>query len=217
MTQQSKEQLKALKWPGYWLLFVLLGIALVVLWTDRGRLNAALKIERGEHQKVEELRQEITELRSVKAKVEEMAGIEEQNQELQSLRNRVRLQEVENQKLTQEILQLQQTQNDPKKIAQLREENQNLREQIEQTQTSVQTETAEMQRTICQQNLRAIKEAKKRYLQNNYRNNLKRNLSQSDLLPYLPEESMPQCPAGGVYSINQLGSDPTCNFGGHSL
>jgi len=38
---------------------------------------------------------------------------------------------------------------------------------------------------------------------------------QSDLEPYL--KKFPTCPAGGSYTINQLGSKATCNIAGHTL
>ena len=39
----------------------------------------------------------------------------------------------------------------------------------------------------------------------------------SDLLPYLRDNVFPVCPAGGTYSINAVGMNPTCSIPGHVL
>jgi hypothetical protein len=31
-----------------------------------------------------------------------------------------------------------------------------------------------------------------------------------DLLPYLKDHRMPECPDGGVYTLHPVGSEPTC-------
>jgi hypothetical protein len=39
--------------------------------------------------------------------------------------------------------------------------------------------------------------------------------TQEDLLPYL--RKWPVCPAGGTYTINAIGEQPTCSIPGHKL
>jgi hypothetical protein len=41
-------------------------------------------------------------------------------------------------------------------------------------------------------------------------------VSQQELNQYIVGE-FPTCPAGGTYTINPLGTDPTCSVRGHSL
>jgi hypothetical protein len=38
-----------------------------------------------------------------------------------------------------------------------------------------------------------------------------------DLLPYLPENVLPECPDGGIYSFNRVDEVPTCSITGHAL
>ena len=37
-----------------------------------------------------------------------------------------------------------------------------------------------------------------------------------DLSQYFPGGTMPHCPAGGVYTIGPIGTEPTCSIAGHS-
>ena len=39
----------------------------------------------------------------------------------------------------------------------------------------------------------------------------------ADIAPYLPNKTVPACPAGGVYTLNQVGLAPICNVSGHTL
>jgi|WetSurMetagenome_2_1015567.scaffolds.fasta_scaffold244989_1 hypothetical protein len=41
-------------------------------------------------------------------------------------------------------------------------------------------------------------------------------LISGDLLPYLPNNTMPACPAGGVYTLNPIGQSAICNIPGHA-
>jgi hypothetical protein len=41
-------------------------------------------------------------------------------------------------------------------------------------------------------------------------------LTAADLTPYLPNNTMPTCPAGGIYTLNPVGIAPICNIPGHA-
>jgi hypothetical protein len=41
--------------------------------------------------------------------------------------------------------------------------------------------------------------------------------TESDLLPYLNNQQMPKCPAGGVYIIGAVSNAPTCSITNHAL
>ena len=41
-------------------------------------------------------------------------------------------------------------------------------------------------------------------------------LTAADLAPYLPNNTMPACPAGGIYTLNPVGLGPICNIPGHA-
>jgi hypothetical protein len=41
-------------------------------------------------------------------------------------------------------------------------------------------------------------------------------LTAADLLPFLPGNTMPACPAGGIYTLNPVGQSAICNIPGHA-
>ena len=69
---------------------------------------------------------------------------------------------------------------------------------------------------VCRRNLAKIDMAKEQWAMANKKGNGD-PVSQADLVPaYLREP--PHCPAGGTYSLNAIGVNPTCSLGGmHSL
>jgi hypothetical protein len=70
------------------------------------------------------------------------------------------------------------------------------------------------QRNACINNLRQIDAAKREWaLENNKTNG--DTPTKEDLMPYLSR--WPVCPAGGTYSINPVGTPPTCSVPGHKL
>jgi hypothetical protein len=42
-------------------------------------------------------------------------------------------------------------------------------------------------------------------------------LTAADLLPFLPGNTMPTCPAGGIYTLNPVGQGAICNIPGHAV
>ena len=42
-------------------------------------------------------------------------------------------------------------------------------------------------------------------------------LTAADIAPYLKGNTLPVCPAGGVYTLNQVGMAPICNIPGHMI
>ncbi|MGH8022265.1 MAG: hypothetical protein ACRED1_01695, partial [Limisphaerales bacterium] len=70
------------------------------------------------------------------------------------------------------------------------------------------------QRNACINNLRRIEAAKKEWALGNNKTNGDIP-TQKDLMPYLG--LWPVCPTGGAYSINPLGTLPTCSIRGHKL
>jgi hypothetical protein len=41
--------------------------------------------------------------------------------------------------------------------------------------------------------------------------------TESDLIPYLKDRHMPQCPAGGTYNFNSVGEPPSCSIAKHKM
>ncbi len=42
-------------------------------------------------------------------------------------------------------------------------------------------------------------------------------MTAQDLAKYLPNNTVPSCPAGGIYTINPVGIAPLCTVPGHTL
>jgi hypothetical protein len=69
---------------------------------------------------------------------------------------------------------------------------------------------------ICINHLRQIDAAKNQWaLENNKPTGV--TPTAQDIAPYLTNENIPSCPAGGFYSINAIGEPPTCSIAGHAL
>jgi hypothetical protein len=68
----------------------------------------------------------------------------------------------------------------------------------------------------CINNLRIIDAAKEQCaLEKNLKDG--QAVSTTDISKYLPGGMMPKCPAGGQYTVNPIGKDPTCSHPGHAL
>jgi hypothetical protein len=42
-------------------------------------------------------------------------------------------------------------------------------------------------------------------------------MTAADLAPYLPNKTVPGCPAGGTYTLNPVGINPICSVSGHAV
>jgi prepilin-type N-terminal cleavage/methylation domain-containing protein len=68
-------------------------------------------------------------------------------------------------------------------------------------------------RSNCINNLRLVDAAKQQYaLENNVDETA--TPAEADILPYLKGGAMPECPAGGAYSIEAVEDNPTCSESG---
>jgi prepilin-type N-terminal cleavage/methylation domain-containing protein len=71
------------------------------------------------------------------------------------------------------------------------------------------------QRQACLNNLTQISGAKDRYALENGKVNGD-TVTQDEIDPYFLKK-WEECPAGGVYTINAIGTDPECNIPSHSI
>jgi hypothetical protein len=74
----------------------------------------------------------------------------------------------------------------------------------------------QMQLTVCVNNLRLIDGAKQQWALEKQKPS-GTLLTAADLAPYLKTNTLPACPAGGVYTLNPVGFSPICNIPGHTL
>jgi chromosome segregation ATPase len=93
-------------------------------------------------------------------------------------------------------------------------------EHLEQVQAEnqqiVDESTAVISRKTCINNLRLIDDAKQQWAAD-YGKPVDAVPTEKDLLPYFKDGALPQCPDGGVYSLNRVDEVPTCSIAGHTL
>jgi alanyl-tRNA synthetase len=148
---------------------------------------------------------------AAQADSEELVRLRKDNEELLKLRAEVHQLRDEKQVLTKQATvpspnsQSQAYQNS--QIQQLMAENQQLKAQS-------QVKAAADNMATCINFLRQIDGAKQQWALENQKpaNAL---VTPENLLPYI--KAMPTCPAGGVYTLNQVGLHPICSIPGHVL
>jgi hypothetical protein len=140
----------------------------------------------------------------------ELERLRKENEEVYRLRNEVTKLQKEKQTLTQQLqvaranaaMADQTAQNDP--VVQ------------EEPPADPQTELQRQQAEKCIHNLEAIEEAKTMWAVA-HNKNAGENVTLTDITSALPNNTMPLCPAGGVYNLNQVGIPCSCSIPGHSL
>ena len=75
---------------------------------------------------------------------------------------------------------------------------------------------ARSQSTVCINNLRQISSATQQWALEN-KKTIGTAVSAQDIQPYLRNNAVPACPLGGAYTLNVVGTSPTCSIPGHVL
>ncbi len=216
----------------FWLCIVALAISELLLFSANQQKSAAQAEARDAKLQVQQLRAELDQDKTPDAGTQkaEIARLRSENQDLLRLRNEVRELTETNRRLVQTNQQLAQQLSGVHRVAQQQQEQlQAWQEDVvaaqqaqraaalaaqQQAQQQAQTEAA--QRNACINNLRQIDAAKQQWaLENNKTDEAVPTTL--DLLPYLKGNVFPVCPSGGTYTINAIGSLPTCSIPGHAL
>jgi len=72
------------------------------------------------------------------------------------------------------------------------------------------------QRNACINNLRMMEGAKQQWALENKKETTD-TPTRSEIMVYFPNRPFPVCPAGGTYTINAVGEEPTCTVPNHRL
>jgi hypothetical protein len=198
-----------------WVLWLLLAVFLVseaFLFSANRQKNAALDALDKSRQQVEQLQSQLAELQSSNALAQdaEISRLRADSQDLPRLRNQVAQLQAANQKLAQQLKSTyttalqQQTQ-----LQQLATDNQQVRAVAQQLLDA-------KARDICINNLRQIDAAENQWALENSKP-VGTVPTVQDLLPYLQDQIFPVCPSGGTYTLNAVGTPPTCSIPGHVL
>ncbi len=189
-------------------LVVVAEVALFRAYRENDTLSAEL------HNTQAELRQtsaELAELKNTGLQAMEMSKLRRQNQILTSQvaewRTVAAEYDAENQSNAQHLatarmaLQLQ-----GEHLNQVQTENQEI----------VDVSSAVISRKTCINNLRLIDDAKQQWSADfNEPNDAVP--TEKDLAPYFKDGALPQCPEGGIYSLNRVDQVPTCSIASHVL
>ena len=153
---------------------------------------------------------------------EQIAELRKDTTELLRLRSEVGQLRTEKQQLAKQIAAAQAaahqalsqvaetTQATAQQLQQMQSQNQQLRTAV------VQQGAQALQHNACINNLRQIDAAQQQWALEHNKTAEARPTAQ-DIVPYLKDNLMPACPAGGAYALNGLTNLPTCSIPGHVL
>lgn len=82
----------------------------------------------------------------------------------------------------------------------------------QQAQVKLQREHAE----TCVNHLKSLEDAKSKWATTNNKSGGE-PATQNDVIPFVPNQTMPLCPSGGTYTFNEVGIPASCSVEGHSL
>jgi DNA repair exonuclease SbcCD ATPase subunit len=212
-----------------WLCILGLVIGLGWVYAASQKKDAELAALREESQQLQQLRAEVEEARTNRTQAEsaELARLRKDNEELLRLRNEVRQLRGDKQQLATQVQTAQaQAQGAQAQVEALRQKPEQASAPVDpnaaaqaafRARYGLERQTPEQaQAAACINNLRLIDGAKQQWA-------LERQkpgsalLTAADIAPYLRSNTVPVCPAGGVYTLNPVAVAPICNIPGHVL
>jgi septal ring factor EnvC (AmiA/AmiB activator) len=215
-----------------WLVVAALLAGAGCLYSSNQKKEADLAALRADNQQLEQLRAELEDAKARQAQTrDELSRLRKDQDELLRLRNEVRQLREARQLLGKQVqtaqaqaqdaqAQAQALRQNPPPAAQtaaLSPEAQQAAMEAFQRRYGIRPLTPEQANSnACVANLRLIETAKDQWaLDNNKPSGTL--LTLAHLAPYLKSNPAPVCPAGGVYTLNPVGLNPTCTVTGHVL
>jgi hypothetical protein len=214
-----------------WLLVLCSFAGLAWLYSASQKKDTELATLRADSQQLQQLQAELEEAKKGPKDSEELVRLRKDHEELLRLRNEVRQLRGEKQQLSGQVQAAESQAEKAQALAQAQAQ------AIRMAQAAPQTNTPEYQAAmqafnaryglqraatpeqananICINNLRLIDAAKDQWAaaQQKPRGAI---LIAADLLPYLPNNTIPSCPAGGIYTLNPVGQAAICSIPGHT-
>jgi hypothetical protein len=200
-----------------WILVVAFAAVAASLYFSSSAQKHEMEALRGQVADVDALNTKLEEVQKQAASQEEqIASMHKDNTELLSLRNQVRQLGDEKAALTKQ-LQAAQSQA-ARSQAEIQQVQARMGEGLKQAQEQQILQARQNQAAVstCINNLRQIDGAKQQWALQNQKPPEAVPQPQ-DIAPYFPNRQMPQCPAGGRYTLNAVNIAPTCSIPGHAL
>ena len=205
-----------------WLCVVGLAVGLWWVYSASQKKDAELAALRQDSQQLQQLRAELEETKKVRteAQSDELTRLRKDNEDLLRLRNEVGQLRKAKQELAAQVQTAQvQAQGAQDQVEALRATPAQAPAPGQPKPAAQTPQTPEQQQAVvCINTLRKISAAKQQWALDNHKpaNTLLRAV---DLAPYLglPPDTLPACPAGGVYTLNLVGIPPVCSIPGHAL
>ena len=206
-----------------WVLVVGLGAALGWLYTADAKKDTELSALRADSAELQQLRAQAEEAKKAdtQAQNDELERLRKDHEELLRLRNEARQLRAERQQLSGQV----QTAQAQAANAQAQAQSAKTAQAVEQAVAEARAKAAgapappnpeQAALNTCINNLRMIDGAKAQWALEAQKPN-GAIMAPANLLPYLPNNTMPTCPAGGIYTLNPVGQPPICNVPGHTL
>jgi DNA repair exonuclease SbcCD ATPase subunit len=204
-----------------WICVLGLSAGAAALYVSGQKKETELTQLRQENQDAQGMRTQLEEVNGrIKAQEEELAGLRKDKEDLLRLRNEVRQLQQAKQQLTQQAATAQADAEQARaRAAQAAQAGaQQLQAERQQADAAQIEASRKTQRDIliCITNLRQLDAAKQQWaLEHN--KTADATPTAQDILPYLKDNTLPACPAGGTYTLNAVGQVPTCSFPVHVL
>jgi DNA repair exonuclease SbcCD ATPase subunit len=204
-----------------WICVLGLSAGAAALYVSGQKKETELTQLRQESQDAQGLRTQLEEVNGrVKAQEDELTGLRKDKEDLLRLRNEVRQLQQAKQQLTQQAAAAQADAEQAKARAtqaaqagaqQLQTE----RQQADAAQIEASRKT-QRDILVCIINLRQLDAAKQQWALEHNKTADAMPTAQ-DIVPYLKDNTLPTCPAGGTYTLNAVNQVPTCSVPVHVL
>jgi DNA repair exonuclease SbcCD ATPase subunit len=207
-----------------WICVLGLSAGAAALYVSGQKKETELTQLRQENQDAQGLRTQLEEVNGrIKAQEEELTGLRKDKEDLLRLRNEVRQLQQAKQQLTQQAAAAQADAEQAKaraaQAAQAAQAGaQQLQAERQQTAAAQIEASRKTQRDIlvCVTNLRQLDGAKQQWALEHGKTADAMPTAQ-DIVPYLKDNTLPACPAGGTYTLNAVNQAPTCSVPVHVL
>jgi TolA-binding protein len=200
-----------------WIVAVACAVGAGALYFSKSSADAQLAMARSQALQAETLQTQLDEAqKQVASQGEQITSMQQGNDELLKLRNQVRQLTDEKQQMTKQMQSLQSQADRSQAEIQQVQARTDERAKAMAEQQILQMKQNQSITMNCINNLRVLDGAKQQWA-------LERGKTAADvptpadIAVYLPGQQMPQCPGGGHYTLNAVGTAPTCSIPGHVL